>query len=170
MATQQTAAEREYLGILTALQTQLQETQFSLGDRPCVVDTILLGGLRGHTNNDPIPDLSEFSTVLEWDKQVSLYNGTNGNWAAFPGSTPFEKHVLKLAREEYKPLIVGNRQAIASGDKAFTVATYGEKVSYLCRPYPERSRQMIVNRICQLERDAVIEWLGEIGLGDCFLD
>ncbi|MFP6682750.1 MAG: glutathione S-transferase family protein [Gammaproteobacteria bacterium] len=173
MATQQTVAEREYLGILTALQTQLQETQFSLGDRPCAADAILIGGLRGHTNNDPIPDLSEFPTVLEWDKQVSRYNGTNGNWDAFPGSTPFAKHMLKLAREQYKPFIIGNRKAIASGDKAFTVTTYGEKVSYLCRPYPERSRQMIVNRICQLERDdrgAVIEWLGDIGLDNCFLD
>lgn len=172
MEAQQKAAEREYLGILAALEKQLQETKFALGDRPCAVDTILIGGLRGHTNRDPIPDLSEFETVLKWEEQVSHYDGIAGDWAAFPNSTPFAQHILKLAKDEYIPFILGNREAIARGDKAFTVTTYGEKVSYLGRPYPERSRQMIVDRIGQLDRDGlaeVTEWLDEFGLSEGFL-
>ena len=173
MEAQQKAAEREYLSILATLETQLQETNFALGDRPCAVDTILIGGLRGHTNRDPIPDLSEFKTILKWEERASHYDGAAGDWAAFPDSTPFAQHILKLAGSEYITFALGNREAITRGDKVFTITTYGEKVSYLSRPYPERSRQMIVDRIGQLDRDdraKVTEWLDEFGLGECFLD
>ena len=47
----------------------------------------------------------------------------------------------------YKPYILANSQAQASGTKAFVVTTYAEEVSYLSRPYPELSRHMLVNRI-----------------------
>jgi glutathione S-transferase len=170
---QQAAAEGEYLGVLNALDRQLSETAFSLGDRPSAVDTILIGSLRGHTNRDPLPDLREFATVLNWDKEAAHYREPTGNWAAFPDSTPFAQHVLKLARDNYKPFILGNRQATTTGNKAFTVKTYGEQVSYLTRPYPERSRKMVVERIEQLnlnDRALVGEWLMEKGLSECFLN
>ena len=52
-----------------ALEEQLATTRYALGDRPTAADTILLGGLRAHTNQDPIPDLSRFTRVLEWNAQ-----------------------------------------------------------------------------------------------------
>ena len=173
MEPQQEAAEREYLGILAALETQLQETNFALGDRPSAVDTILIGGLRGHTNYDPIPDLSEFPTVLKWEQQVSDYDGVAGDWAAFPDSTPFGQHILELARAEYKPFILVHRNALASSEKAFVVQTNGEEVSYLARPYPERSRQMIADRIDRLaphDKTQVTTWLEQKALSECFLN
>ncbi len=171
--SQQKAAEREYFDILNALETQLQKSKFALGDSPCAVDTILIGGLRGHTNRDLLPDLSKFPTTLEWEQQVSDYDGVAGDWAAFPDSTPFGQHLLELARAEYKPFILGNRKALANSEKAFVVETYGEEVSYLARPYPERSRQMIADRIDRLEpqdRAHVTAWLEEKKLGECFLN
>jgi len=169
--TQQISAEREYISILEALATQLKETTFSLGNRPAAVDTALIGGLRGHTNRDPLPDLSEFATVLEWDQAAAEFSGSTGDWANFPHSTPFAQHVLKLALDEYKPFVLGNRTALANGDKAFVVNTYGEQVSYLCRAYPERSRQMVAGHIEQLapnDRREVVDWLAEKGLRECF--
>ncbi len=50
---------------------------------------------------------------------------------------------------------------------------YGEDVSYLVRPYPEQSRQMIVQRIqnqlTEQQRSEVTRWLEERDLADCFL-
>ena len=43
---QRKAAETEYLGILDALEGQLQKTRFALGSRPTAVDAILLGGTK----------------------------------------------------------------------------------------------------------------------------
>ena len=49
---------------------------------------------------------------------------------------------------------------------------YGEDVSYLSRPYPEQSRQMILDRIghtlSDADRQRVTDWLGDAGL-HCFL-
>jgi hypothetical protein len=46
-------------------------------------------------------------------------------------------------------------------------------VSYLARPYPERSRQMILSRIRDqldaAEREAVGEWLADRGLAAAFM-
>jgi len=170
--TQQAAAEREYLGILEALEAQLERTAFSMGDRPSAVDTILIGSLRGHTNRDPLPDLSTFETVLRWDAAAADHSDSHGSWNDFSEPTPFAEHVLGLARECYRPFILGNARALEEGAKAFVVETYGEAVSYLCRPYPERSRRMICARIeHQLdpaERKLVETWLAEQGLEDCF--
>ncbi len=169
--SQQVAAEREYVNLLDALNGQLNNTAYSLGDRPCAVDAALIGGLQGHTNRDPIPDLSAFSKVLEWNEPVSTDNGSRGEWASFPDSTPFAQTMLKLARDAYKPFVLGNQAALANGDKAFVADTYGEPVSYLCRPYPERSRQMVIAHIGQLapnDHSEVIDWLEEKGLHECF--
>ena len=63
------AAEREYLDLLGKLEAQLGETRYALGDRPTAVDAILLGGLRAHINNDPVPDLAEFPRAVAWDER-----------------------------------------------------------------------------------------------------
>ena len=63
------------------------------------------------------------------------------------------------------------RVALRAGSKAFEIETYGEPTSYLARPYPEQSRQMIQRRIADqltpAERSQVDAWLEETGL-TCF--
>jgi glutathione S-transferase len=169
---QQREAEREYAALLDALEAQLESTRFALGDRPTAADAILLGGLRAHANADPIPDLSRYARVLDWDaKQADAWDG-RGELAPFPESTPFARHVLALGRECYAPFVLGNALALQAGEKAFVIETYGEDVSYLCRPYPEQSRRMIQRRIRDRldadERDRVLRWLDEVGLAECF--
>ena len=170
---QQEAAEREYLGLLDALETQLGSTRYALGDRPTAVDAILLGGLRAHTNGDPIPDLSRYERVVAWDeKEADRWDG-DGVLLPFPESTPFAAHVLDIASDQYAAFVLGNARALASGEKAFVIETYGESVSYLARPYPERSRGMIQDRIRNglddSERARVAEWLEKHGLTECFM-
>jgi glutathione S-transferase len=171
--TQQRAAEAEYFGLLTALETQLGETAFALGDRPTAADAMLLGGLRGHTNHDPVPDLSAFARVLEWERSGADAWDGKGELGGFPKATPFAEHVLTLARKQYTPFVLGNAGALARGEKAFEISTWGEPASYLARPYPERSRRMIQARIRDrldtTQRSRVASWLEERGLADCFM-
>jgi glutathione S-transferase len=170
---QQKQVEVEYLAIMDALEAQLSESLYALGNRPTAVDTILLGGLRAHTNADPVPDLSAYRRVLAWDaKGADEWNG-GGELAPFPGSSPFAEHVLELGRSCYADFVLGNARALEEGAKAFEIETYGEVVSYLARPYPEQSRRMVQERIrsrlLETERREVGEWLEARGLAECFM-
>ena len=167
---QQKMAEVEYTGLLDALERQLGETRYALGDRPTSLDAILLGGLRAHTNNDPYPDLSAYPRVVGWDRAAEPWDGS-GELAPFPESTPLARHLLGVGRECYAPFVLANAAALAEGRKAFVIETYGERTSYLAREYPERSRAMIQERITQrlsdVDRAAVLSWLDRHGL-TCF--
>jgi len=170
---QREQVEVEYMAVLDALETQLGQTRYALGDRPTAVDAILLGGLRAHTNADPIPDLSGFKRIQAWDtRDADKWNG-EGEFSEFPATTPFAEHMLALARDCYVPFALGNASALAAGQKAFEIDTYGERVSYLARRYPEQSRRMVQRRIRDLlhddERERVGEWLEELGLAACFM-
>jgi hypothetical protein len=173
LKTQQEAAEREYTALLSALETQLGDTPYALGGRPTAVDAMLLGGLRAHTNADPLPDLSQFPRVLAWDATDADRWDGSGNLEPFPKSTPFAAHVLELARTQYLPFVLGNARALEAGDKSFTAETYGESVSYLTRPYPEQSRRMIHarirNQLDAAEQAEVRDWLEAQGLAACFM-
>jgi len=168
----QKAAEGEYLAMLGALETQLQTTAFALGDRPTAVDTIVLGGLRAHTQNDPLPNLDAFPTVLEWASRCETGWDGVGELAPFPTVTPFAQQVLSVARAQYAPFLLGNADALSTGEKAFSIETYGETASYLTRPYPEKSRRMIHDRIRDRldsgERETVERWLSDHGLDAVF--
>lgn len=172
---QREAAEVEYMGIIAALEAQLEHSAFALGDRPTAVDTILLGGLLAHTHADPIPDLSAFERVCAWAEGgafAAARESAGAELAAFPKSTPFAAHILDIGATQYAPFLEANAEALAQGAKAVEVETYGERTSYLARPYPEQSRALVQRRIrdqlTDAERQAVSPWLEETRL-TCFL-
>ena len=73
--------------------------------------------------------------------------------------------------ETYGRFVNANAEALGAGAKACHCEIYGEDVSYLCRPYPERSREMVVNRIAALDTDSqsvVAAWLTDIKLSSIF--
>ena len=167
---QQRAAEQEYMEMLNALETQLGSTRYALGDRPSAADTIILGGLRAHTNADPIPDLSGYTRVLEWEAQCENGWDGKGELAPFPKSTPFAQHMLELTRDEYTKFFSSNAKALAAGDKVFEIETYGETTTYLAREYPERSRRILqahaYDPLTNQERKQVQAWLETERLSD----
>jgi glutathione S-transferase len=171
---QQRAAEDEYLRILQAIDGQLTGTAYLLGDRPTAVDCIVLGGLRAHTCMDPDPKriTAGFTRILDWSERAANAWDGAGELAPFPDSTPFAGFVLDEMRTTYQPYALGNARAQRAGAKAFHVETYGEDVSYLSRPYPELSRQMIITAIAQRltdsQRRATLRWLADVRLDDCF--
>ncbi len=171
---QQDQAESEYLRIMENAEAQLNQTAFLLGDRPTAVDCVFLGSLRAHTNMDPIPkrQIAPYTRVIEWSETLAdRWDGT-GDLRPFPESTPFARSILGEIMETYVPYIRGNARALTGGHKAFVVETYGQDVSYLCRPYPEQARQMIQWRISQLLSSTVqaevSQWLHKTGLTECF--
>ena len=172
---QQVAAEAEYQRILAAMEQQLGETPYMLGHRPTAVDCILLGGLRAHTNMDPDPKEStqNYPRVVQWCEVNADNWAGEGTLEPFPGSTPFARFVLAEMISTYQPYVLGNRDAQRAGAKAFHVEMYGEDVSYLSRPYPEFSRQMLVQKIRNLtlpeEKKSVTNWIENANLADCLL-
>lgn len=170
---QQEAGEAEYLRVLQALDAQLALTKYSLGDRPCAVDAVLVGGLRAHFAADPVPSrvVAQFANVMRWMEVASTWDG-HGSLAAFPQSTPFARFVLGEMGGAYRAFVLANAEAVAAGAKAFTATVHGDDVSYRARPYPERSRQMIRDRIAlrldATERATVLSWLEQVGLSACF--
>ena len=171
---QRKAAEDEYVRILAAMESQFAETPYLLGHRPTAVDCVMLGGLRAHTNMDPDPKkiTANYPRVVAWAETGADKWSGEGDLAPFPTSTAFARFVLQEMATTYQPYVLGNRDAQQDGAKAFHVEVYGEDVSYLSRPYPERSRQMIVDKIADSLTDKeggeVVGWLQSVDLGDSF--
>ncbi len=153
--TQQREAEAEYQRLMGAAEAQLGETAFLLGERPTALDCIVLGGLRAHTLNDPDPAkvMSGYSRVVEWTAESADRWAGGGAPIRTDALTPFATTVLEMLAETYGRFALANRSALDSGARAFEVEIHGERVSYLCRPYPERSRQMVVEHVGSLEGD-----------------
>ncbi|MEQ8860854.1 MAG: glutathione S-transferase family protein [Pseudomonadales bacterium] len=170
---QRRAAESEYERVLAAAEAQLRQTAFLLGDRPTAVDCIVLGGLRAHTNMDPDPKkvTANYPTVVEWaETRADRWDG-GGFLAPFPETTGFARAVLGEMVTTYARHALGNRAAQDAGAKAFHADIYGEDVSFLARPYPERSRQMVVERIAELDEPVqarIRDWLHRHDLATVF--
>lgn len=176
----QRAAEDEYRQLLAAAEAQLADTRFLLGDRPTAVDCIFLGGLHAHTLHDPDPRkiVLGYPRIVAWHAQNTTPDIARIGWAAdtpwapFPDSTSFARRVLRLTAEQYRPFLLANAEALGTDSRAFTIDTYGEPASYLCRAYPEQARTMIRRRIADrldAATGAVVQrWLADLGVGDVF--
>jgi len=173
-AHQQQAAEDEYVRLLEAAENQLKHSAYLLGDRPCAVDAMMLGGLRGHTYADPGPKrkVSEYRHIVKWlEKQADQWDG-KGELAPMENPTGFAQHILREMPTTYQPFVLGNKNACEQDSKFFITNIYGEDVSYLMRPYPETSRQMIVNFMAQhlshTEQEQATAWLKKVKLHSAF--
>lgn len=168
------AAEEEYVQLLEAMEVQLRKTPYLMGSRPTAVDCAVLGGLHGHMLNDPDPlkVVRGFPGVVDWaTSRAEAWDGS-GEVAPMLEMTGFARHVLNEMPHTYRPVLLANSDALRQGKKFFVVETYGIEASYLTRPYPERSRSMIVQRIedtlTSAEQKEMDSWLERIGLADCF--
>lgn len=169
---QKTAAEEEYFRIMDAVTRQLTETRYLLGDRPTAVDCIVLAGLRAHFLNDPAPDKAlrnRYPSVVKWSEETASQWDGSGDLAPFPESTAFARFVVSEMKDTWAKFALGNRSALAQGERAFVIEMYGEEVSYLARPYIEQSRQMIEDRLSgSPHKSDVIKWLESAGLDSAF--
>ncbi|MCA8900615.1 MAG: glutathione S-transferase family protein [Hyphomonas sp.] len=167
-------AEVEYEQLLDAADTQLAQSEFLMGGQPTAVDCAILGGLRAHILNDPAQQemARKYERLMAWEAATRSGWSGKGAGISFAQPTRFAQEVLSAPWAEYARVVMGNRQALLAGEKAFGLKTYGHAASYLTRPYPEKSRQMIVDRIQSLLPDehvpAARSWLSEVGLDQVF--
>ncbi|MEH6516352.1 MAG: glutathione S-transferase family protein [Halioglobus sp.] len=172
----QLAAEKEYQGLLAAMEKQLQSTKFLLGNKPTAVDCAALGGLHAHILNDPDPAkmVRSYPRVVSWAEQHTN-NPVDIESAETAGVevTSFAVHVLQNIAPAYSDFVLANKEALEKKNKSFKIHTCGNEASYLTRPYPELSRQMVVSRIShQLDREAQRtseSLLRQYDLHECFL-
>jgi len=181
--TQVENSEQELLRIFSAFEEHLAAgNAFVFGDAPTSVDCVMMGGLRAHFLHDPHPQslLQGLPRVAEWTH--SLMETTiddSATVATAPISadnlSPFVQLVLKEMGGPFKRFVQGNGAALAKGEKAFVIDAYGEDVSYLCRPYVEQSRRMLIEKLrvhgarCSADESAEFaKILGAAGLGDVY--
>lgn len=169
-AFHQQAAEAEYVRLLDVAEAQLGETRYLMGDRPTPADCMMLGGFWAHTLHDPDPRkvVEAYPRLLAWSASATDWDG-QGDWAPFPETTGFARHVLAEMAGSYLPVLAGHTASIIEGRKAFSVDTYGEPASYLARDYPVQSWAMVKARIESLpqgERVQVTRWLTDQGLAE----
>lgn len=169
---QQRAAEEEITRVLMALEAQLGETRWALGDRPTAVDAVLLGALRGHFLLDPVPArrFASLTRVVEYTNRALRFE--DGALCSLDAPNGFVRLLLRELAGPYKSFVLGNARALDAGEKSFVVPIYGEDVSFRTREYPERSRAMVAERIASRltgpEREIVRAWLERHDLRDVF--
>jgi glutathione S-transferase len=169
---QQAAAEGEVVRLFDALERQLHITPYAMGDCPTAVDATLIGGLRAHFLNDPVPRrlLSAYPKVLTWAERATAET-TRGALPSFPDTTDFGRFILAELTGPYRTMLLGNASALQASDRSFTVDVYGAPQSYLTRAYPECSRQLINEAIGSLplaEQGRLEGWLMRQGLAEVF--
>jgi glutathione S-transferase len=168
------AADEEYRRLLSAMESQLQDTSYLLGEDPTAADCAVLGGLYAHILMDPGPRkmMRDFPTITAWaDAQPGPAARRHSPERSIK-LTPFARHALEVMAKSYCPFVLGNSDALRNGRKAFVIHTYGIEASYLTRPYPEESRAMLVRKMVDSltpEELADMEiFLDDFGLSDAF--
>ena len=156
-AAQQKRAEDMFDGLMSALEHQLRETRFSLGDRPCAVDAVLFGAVRAHLGADPEPAqrLAAYPSVLQWVASPPSWSADD----TLLESTrlgPFAEFVLTQLGGQYRQWIMGNAQALKEGQKAFLIPVGGQDISYRVRAYSETSRAHLAHWLNTLSGDDAV--------------
>ena len=150
------ASEDELLRIFSAFETHLASGyKFVFGDAPTAVDCVMMGGLRAHFLHDPHPQvlLAGLERVQGWTSALMDTTISEGVVVCSDPITadnlpPFVQLVLEeMGEGPFRRFVLGNRAALANGEKAFAIDAYGEDVSYLCRPYVEKSRRMLIEKL-----------------------
>jgi glutathione S-transferase len=170
---QKRAVEEEAQRVWAGLDEQLRRTPYAMGDRPTAVDAVLLGALRGHYLQDPIPRriMDRFTRVLEWEPGADTWDGS-GEIAPFPEGTDFARMILGEMSGAYRAFILANARALERGERNFEVRLHGEELSLRSRKYSEKSRRMLRSQLEQglksSDRTLVADWLAENSLDDVF--
>ena len=169
---QRAAADEEMLRVFGCLDEQLGQPHkfgpFIFGQEPTSLDFVVGGALKAHFLYDAAPS-SAFSAFAhlpaycarleqpatgagEVVQAAPLKQFPSGNVGWLP---PFVAFILREMREAFTCFAEGNGRALAAKAKFFKALVYGEEVSYLARPYVEKSHRMLLQHLALREaRDA----------------
>jgi glutathione S-transferase len=178
---QRAESEKELLRIYSSFDAHLQSAKFVFGNAPTAVDTVIMGGLRAHFLHDLYPSqlLSNFSNVVAWHDawggSISESDVVAGNLTV-DNLPPFVELLLQEMGAGFKDFVLGMKHARVKKSKAAVITMYGEEVSYLYRPYAEKSRKMLVEKLqthlgsCSAEEKAEFQKImSKFGLSELYL-
>lgn len=167
------SAQADAAAVWQALERQLDETRWALGDRPTAVDAVLLGALRGHYLNDPAPRrlMERWPRVLDWAERADDWDG-RGEPLPFPACTGFAATVLERMAGPYQSWVLAHVAAVEREERSFSAEVGGRQLSFRTQrpPDPAMSRRRLVERLHHEldagERRSVAAWLAGLGLAD----
>jgi glutathione S-transferase len=167
------AAEADATAVWQALDHQLGETRWALGNRPTAVDAVLLGALRGHYLADPAPRrlMERWPRVLDWAGRADDWDG-GGEPPPFPECTGFATTVLERMAGPYQSWMLAYAAAVDRGERSFTAKVGGRQVRFRTQrpPGPAASRRRLVERLHRGlnagERREAAAWLAGRGLAE----
>lgn len=123
-----------------------------------------MGVCRAHFFNDLWPrakleDLAHLQRFVEtFGKLIPERKNEEGspkdrNIEGLHSLSPFVSLILREMGADFASFVKGNARATLMKERAFTAHVYGENVSYLQRPYVEKSRRNLQRWMgCHLER------------------
>ena len=159
--------------------------KFVFGDAPTAVDCVMMGGLRAHFLHDLYPKtlFTDFHLVQKWHDEFGNAIGSNikinkrsSDQITLANLSPYVRAILSEMSKGFKNFVLGSRTAHEAGSKAFIANVYGEDVSYLYRPYTEKSRRMLLQKLSshlaqctEYERKNFKEIMEHYGLEELYL-
>jgi glutathione S-transferase len=172
-AGERQAAQADAAAVWQALNHQLGETRWALGNRPTAVDAVLLGALRGHYLVDPAPRrlMERWPLVLDWAGRADDWDGT-GEPLPFPACTGFAATVLERMGGSYRSWVLAHTAAVERGERSFSAEIGGRLLSFRTQrpPDPAASRRRLVERLHRElgagERREAAAWLAGRGLAE----
>ncbi len=167
---QRAAADEEMLRVFGCLDEQLGQSHefgpFIFGQEATSLDFVVGGALKAHFLYDAAPSsafsafahLPAYCARLEQpatgagEEAAPARHSSSGNVGCLP---PFVAFILREMRGAFTCFAEGNGRALAAKAKFFKAHVYGEEVSYLARPYVEKSHRMLLQHLTLREaRDA----------------
>ena len=162
--------------VCVALETQLKQTRFVLGNRPTAVDAVLLGAFRAHLLADPVcvRQLSEFKHIRNWVETPFVQAEIEqepADLATLEQLNHFADVILTEMSGSYRTFMSKNRRALEHSEKLVYLSNGQEMMSVLARRGPEISRMRTAGIIRDLSRgreSSVLDFLEQRNLKELF--
>lgn len=168
------AFDEEYQELLDILEAGQSRELFLFGDAPSIADFALYGMLCQFAI-DPTPSRAMRSRAVrlfQWVQYTDDLSGHHGDWRVSrrPGETL--RALVRLSAGSLLPMLRGNAQAFAEGQKAFSYTVRGATLMSRARPYTNQCwfwlKAMFAD-LGEVERESLRPLLEETGYWDALV-
>ena len=155
--------DKQFIDLLSILDTHFCQYQFLLGDKPSVADFAMYGHLYAHMLQDPSSAeiMERFgSRTCNWIETVSEFGDVRGfigqtefgNWLNLDEGVPQTlKQLLNFVAKTYIPFATGTALATHEGNKEFKANIYGLDTRFKTFQYRAWSFENVQNKYVQLD-------------------
>jgi len=141
--------DASYLRFLAAMENQLAERHFMLGNRPGAGDFSLFGQLSQLVGFDPTPRSITHAAAprtVAWVKQMEDQSGIDpqeGDWIALEDASNSLRDLLEEIGRVYAPALLANAKAVEAREKSWEAEIDGAHWTQQTFPYQAKCLQWI---------------------------